>query len=146
MGIDLTPDELFEVFGDEDPTIHGDEAEQRWGDTDAWRQSQRRTSRYGKTEWLTITHQTHDIDAQFVAALQAGQPPTSPAAMDIAEAHRQHIDRWFYDCPPEMHRTLGELYVGDPRFTAHYDEQAPGLARYVREAVTANAGRSQDEG
>lgn len=146
MGINLTPDELFEVFGDQDPTRHADEAQQRWGDTAAWHQSQRRTSRYGKTEWLAITQQAHDIHAQFVAAQQAGQPPTSAAAMDIAEAHRQHIDRWFYDCPPEMHRTLGELYVGDPRFTAHYDEQTPGLAQYVHDAVTANADRSHSEG
>lgn len=75
VGINLTPDELFEVFGDEDPSRHADEAQQRWGDTDAWSQSQRRTSRYGKTEWLALTQQAHEIDALFVAALQAGHPP-----------------------------------------------------------------------
>ncbi len=33
------------------------------------------------------------------------------------------------------------MYVADPRFTAHYDEQAPGLAVYLREVIHANAGR-----
>src|SRR5215467_13457228 len=43
MGISLTPEERFEVFGDNDPGRYADEAEQRWGDTDAYRESQRRT-------------------------------------------------------------------------------------------------------
>lgn len=82
----------------------------------------------------------------FVATLQAGSLPPQRQPWTSQRPTRQHIDRWFYDCPLEMHRTLGEPYVGDPRFTAHYDEQAPGLARYVRDPVTANADRSQNAG
>ena len=36
MRINLTPEEMLEVFGDHDPTEHAAEAEERWGDTDAW--------------------------------------------------------------------------------------------------------------
>lgn len=61
--------------------------------------------------------------------------------MDVAEAHRRHIDRWFYPCPHRMHRGLGDLYVGDPRFAANYERLAPGLATYVRDAIHANAAR-----
>ena len=43
MGISLTPEERFEVFGDNDPAQYADEAEQRWGDTDAYQESHRRT-------------------------------------------------------------------------------------------------------
>ncbi len=35
MGVSLTPEERFEVFGDFDPDEYAGEAEQRWGDTDA---------------------------------------------------------------------------------------------------------------
>src|SRR4051812_43996547 len=38
-GLRLTPEEKFEVFGDHDPDQHADEARDRWGDTDAYRQS-----------------------------------------------------------------------------------------------------------
>ncbi len=38
-----------------------------------------------------------------------------------------------------MHRALAELYVSDPRFGAHYDSRAAGLARYVYDAIVANA-------
>jgi hypothetical protein len=38
-----------------------------------------------------------------------------------------------------MHRGLGDMYVDDPRFTANYDAVAPGLARYIRDAIHATA-------
>lgn len=63
--------------------------------------------------------------------------------MDLAEAHRRHIIRWFYDCPPGMHLRLGDMYVADPRFGAHYEERAEGLAAYVRDAIAANAERQE---
>jgi MerR family transcriptional regulator, thiopeptide resistance regulator len=144
MGINLTPDEMFEVFGDADPTEHAAEAEERWGDTDAYRESQRRTASYSKADWLRIKAEGEAIEARFVAALQAGHAPGSDEAMDVAEAHRRHIGQWFYDCPPAMHRGLGEMYVADPRFTAHYEQQAPGLAQYVSDAFVANADRLGD--
>jgi hypothetical protein len=31
------------------------------------------------------------------------------------------------------------MYVADPRFTKHYDDQRPGLAQYVHDAIMANA-------
>ena len=73
--------------------------------------------------------------------MRDGVPADSAAAMDLAEAHRQHIRRWFYDCPPEVHVALGQMYVEDARFAAHYDDITPGLARYVSTAVQANAAR-----
>lgn len=140
MGINLTPDEIFEVFGD-DPTAHADEAEQRWGDTDAWRESHRRTATYGKDDWRAIRQEADEIESRFAAALAAGQSPTGEGVLDIAEEHRQHISRWFYDCPPATHRELGEMYVADPRFAAHYEDRAAGLAQFVSTAVVANADR-----
>lgn len=144
MGIQLTPEELFEVFGDDDPTAHAAEAEERWGDTDAYRQSQRRTSSYRKDDWRRIRAEGETIEQRYAAALRAGEPADGAAAMDAAEAHRQHIDTRFYDCPPATHRTLGAMYVEDPRFTAHYEKVAPGLAAYVRDAIDANAARAEE--
>ncbi len=38
-----------------------------------------------------------------------------------------------------MHRNLAEMYIADERFAASYEKVAPGLARYVHDAVVANA-------
>ena len=40
-----------------------------------------------------------------------------------------------------MHRGLAEMYVADERFAATFDTVAPGLARYVHDAIIANADR-----
>jgi DNA-binding transcriptional MerR regulator len=139
MGIELEPHEVREVFGDEDPTQWADEALERWGDTDPYRQSHVRTSAYGKDDWLEVKAEARDVEQRFAAAMAGGEPADGAVARGLAEEHRQHITRRFYDCSLEMHRSLSEMYVTDERFTAHYEAVAPGLAQYVHDAVHANA-------
>ena len=141
MGISLTPEERFEVFGEQDPAQYDAEVSQRWGETDAYAQSKRKTAAYTKDDWVRIKAEGADLEARFAAALTDGVPADSDRAMDLAEEHRQSITRNYYDCPPEMHAGLGRMYVEDERFTAHYEEIAPGLAQYVSTAVQANAAR-----
>jgi DNA-binding transcriptional MerR regulator len=143
MGIRLTPEEMFEVFGDSDPTEHAQEAEERWGETAAYRESRRRTTRYDKHDWQRLKAGGDAAVQAYASAYAEGLPPTSNEAMDAAEANRQYISQWFYECSPEMHRALGDMFVADDRFTAYYDAVAPGLAHYVREAIYANAARQE---
>ncbi|WP_029430205.1 MerR family transcriptional regulator [Blastococcus sp. URHD0036] len=142
MAIHLTPEERFEVFGDRDPAQYGEEVEARWGDTEAYAQSTRRTAAYGKDDWLRIKAEGDDLVRRMAEALRSGVAPDSADAMDLAEEHRQQITANFYDCPPEIHAALGRMYVEDERFTATYEAVAPGLAQWVSTAVQANAARS----
>src|SRR3954453_4516336 len=84
MGISLTPEERFEVFGDADPEQQEAEVQERWGETDAYRESRRRTASYGKEDWLRITAESGSIEQRFASALRSGVPADSPEAMDIA--------------------------------------------------------------
>jgi DNA-binding transcriptional MerR regulator len=140
-GMKLTRQERKELFGDGYSDEYAAEAEQRWGDSEAWKQSRRRTSEYSKEDWTEITAESESVGNAFVQAKRAGLAATSPAAMDAAEAHRRHIHARFYDVSHEFHRNLADMYVADPRFTKTYDDQEPGLARYVRDAIHANADR-----
>lgn len=139
MGISLDPEEMLEVFGEHDPTQYAGEVEERWGDTDAYRESHRRTSSYSKEDWQRLGAESEEIEAELAACLLAGEPSDGERATAAAERHRLHIDRWFYPCSHEMQVGLADMYVADPRFTAHYDDRAPGLAAYVRDAILANA-------
>ncbi len=143
MGISLTPQEQLEIFATGKFAGYAEEAEQRWGDTGAWKQSQRRTAAYTKEDWIAIKREADDNIQRFAGALRAGQPATSVAAMDLAEAHRQHISRWFYNCGHEMHRGLAEMYISDPRYIESYDKIVPGFSHYVHDAIIANADRAQ---
>ena len=141
MGINLTPEERFEVFGDFNPDEYTAEGEERWGGTDAYRESARRTASYTKADWERMKAESAEPVNQLTSAMRAGLGADSPEAMDGAEAHRQHISRWFYDCTTEIHVGLAEMYVADPRFTATYEKIAPGLAHYLHDAIKANAAR-----
>jgi len=120
---------------------HGEQVRERWGDTDAYRESTRRTAAYGREDWDRLRAQSEAIEAGMAALLGADVPPDDPRALDLAEAHRRHIDGWFYPCSYQMHVRLADMYVADERFTAHYDGRAPGLAAYLRDAIVANAVR-----
>jgi hypothetical protein len=139
MGINLGPDEILEVFGEHDPTQYAAEAEERWGETDAYRESHRRTSSYTKEDWHRLGEQSGQIEAELAACLAAGEPADGARAKAAAEAHRLHIDSWFYPCSHDMQVGLAEMYLADPRFRARYDEIAPGLAQYLHDAIVANA-------
>lgn len=136
-GHTMTNDELTKLFDGFDPSQYEDEARERWGDTDAYQESARRTKRYGRAEWAQIKQEAEAITHDLAALLRAGTPPTSPQARAVIERHREHITRWFYPCSLEMQRALGEMYVADPRFTENIDRVAPGLARYWRDAIAA---------
>jgi len=141
-GNKLTTQEQRELFGDGFSEDYAEEAEQRWGETGAWRQSQARTSKYTKADWVEVKAEMEANTAAFASAMADGEPATSERAMDAAEQHRLHIHDRFYDLTPEFHRNLGDMYLADPRFTKSYDDVAPGLAQYVRDAIHANADRA----
>ncbi len=139
MGVNLNPDEMQEVFGDHDPTQYQEEAQERWGETDAYKESHRRTSKYTKEDWAKLSAESEAIESAFARALAAGLSPESAEAKQAAELHRRQIDTWFYPCSYEMQTGLAEMYVADARFTEHYDKRLPGLAAFVRDAIIANA-------
>jgi MerR family transcriptional regulator, thiopeptide resistance regulator len=140
-GTAMSTDEMFEVFGDFDPAQHEEEARERWGDTDAYRESAHRSARYTKKDWLRFKDENEQINAAIIALMDEGVSPEDPRAMDAVDRARLLIDRWFYPCSREMHAALGEMYIADPCFTATYEKMHAGMASYVREAIKANLQR-----
>ena len=120
-----------------------DEARERWGHTDAWRESVQRTRGYSEDDWARIRAESDQVLERIAALMADGVRPTSAAAMDLAEAHRRHIDRWFYACSPDMHRGLASMYTADPRFSAYFEEPHEGLSAFVADAIRANAARAR---
>ncbi len=131
--------DMSTLFAGTLPPEQAAEAEARWGQTEAWATAQRRTARYDAATWERLRAEVQAIEAGFIALLTQGAIAESAEAAALAEAHRAHISRWFYPCSLELHLGLGELYTGDPRFTAYYDDQSPGLAAFVSAAITHNA-------
>ncbi|MBI5231575.1 MAG: MerR family transcriptional regulator [Coriobacteriales bacterium] len=140
-GETMDKEEMFEVFGDFDPSQYEDEVKERWGDTDAYAESARRTKRYTKEDWKRFKAEQDELQARIVALFDEGVEPADPKAMDVADEARLQIDTWFYPLSREGHVCLGEMYVADPRFEEFYDKQREGLAQWFCDAIKANAGR-----
>jgi DNA-binding transcriptional MerR regulator len=133
--------EMFDVFGDFDPADYDDEVKERWGETDAYQESARRTARYTKADWERFKAESEQIGADAARLMDEGVPAGDPRATDLAEQARLQIDTWFYPCPHEMHVNLAEMYIADPRFTATYERIHEGMAQYWHDAILANAAR-----
>ena len=141
-GKEMDETEMFEGLEEFDHRRYEAEVEQRWGDSEAYKESKRRTSRYGKADWTRIKKEGDAVFARLAELLARGARADGPEAMDLAEEHRRHIDRWFYPCSPGLHRQVAALYTADPRFEAYFEKHGAGLAGYVQEAIRANEVRS----
>jgi hypothetical protein len=69
--------------------------------------------------------------------MDAGVPADSDEATALAEEHRVHLSKWFYDVPVEFYANMASIWVNDPRFTKNIDKAKPGLAAYKYAAVQA---------
>jgi DNA-binding transcriptional MerR regulator len=140
MGTDLTPEEKLEIFGpDYDPSWE-QEAQERWGDTDAWKVSAQRTPTFSKDQWKKIKADGDALMAKFGDAKRRGIAPDSDEAAALAEEHRASVEV-FYPCSHAQQRGLADMYLADERFSKTYDDVEPGLAQWVHDAVHANADR-----
>ncbi|WP_196161708.1 MerR family transcriptional regulator [Reinekea sp. G2M2-21] len=129
----------FEALNGFDPDQYEDEVQSRWGDTEAYRISAKRTKQYTKEDWSRFAQQQQGTNEQMIAVMEAGLDANSPEAIAAAEKMRLLIDTWFYPCSHEMHAQLGLMYVQDERFRQNYEQQRTGLAEFIQRATQANA-------
>lgn len=122
-----------DMFGGFDQSRYEEEARQRWGHTEAYKESMRRTKLYTKEDWAAIGAESGAIEKGLADAL--GRPPADPEVQALIGRWHKHISDRFYNCPIEMLRGLGEMYVADERFTAHYEKIKPGMAKFVKAAI-----------
>ena len=111
------------------------EVQERWGDTDAYQQSQAKTLKYSKEDFQAAKVDQEAATELFVYAFGNSLPIDSPKTQEAVRAHRDAITKWFYDCSVEMQKNLAVMYVEDPRFKEYYDGRVRGLAQYVHDAI-----------
>ena len=116
---------------------YDDEVKERWGDTDAYRQSKAKTSKYSHKDFALAKVDQEAATELFVYAFGNSLEITSPEAQAAVLAHRAAITKWFYDCSAEMQKNLALMYVDDERFKKYYDDRARGLSQYVHDAIFA---------
>ncbi len=109
------------------------EAEARWGNTDAYKESQKKADGYSAREWAAITEETQKIYAAFVANMH--REPSSPEVQQLVADWQGLITKHFYHCTNEILAGLGEMYIADERFTKNINQHADGLAQFMSDAI-----------
>jgi hypothetical protein len=117
--------------------MHEDEVRERWGETEAYRQSSAKTSKYSKNDFEAAKVDQEAATELFVYAYGNSLPLDAEKTKAAVIAHREAITKWFYDCSIEMQKNLAVMYMEDPRFKEYYDGRVKGLAQYVHDAIQA---------
>lgn len=134
----LTAEQQAEILGDGWDPAWQDEAQQNWGESPEWEQSEKVKARMGVDDWKRVKEENDRLEADLAAAMTAGVQPGSEEANALAQRHRASIGQWF-DISVQKQVCLSRMYVQDPRFTAHYDERAQGLAAWLTAIIDVNA-------
>ena len=116
---------------------HQEEVQERWGESEEFRQSSERTSKYSHADFAAAKVDQEAVTEQFAYAFGNSLSINSAEAQKAVTAHRDAISKWFYNCSIEMQKNLALMYTADPRFKKYYDDRARGLAQYVHDAILA---------
>ncbi len=109
-----------------------EEARQRWGDTEAFKQSQIRVKKMGKEGLNQVLKETCKIYEDIVSQMPQG--PESESVQLLMAKHYNSL-RAFYEPNLELYRGLADLYIADERFEAFYEKIAVGLAQFMHDAM-----------
>lgn len=137
-GILLSDEEQVAIFGDGWQPSWVTEAHDRWGDSAQWAEYAERSAHMDVDDWQQVADRSATLSQRLVDAMAAGVTPGSPEADVVAGLHRASIDEHF-TCSRSMQVCLARTYTDDPRFRAHYEDLAPGLAAWLRAVVEESA-------
>lgn len=113
---------------------YADEAKQRWGSTDAYKESEQKTAGYSGDKWADVNAGLNAVLAEF-AAIKDSETPESEAAQALVKKLQQYITDNFYTCTNEILKGLGQMYVADDRFKANIDKNGSGTATFISETI-----------
>ena len=76
-----------------------------------------------------------EVQQALEAAVRAGEDPAGPAGERIVRLHKTWLGGTWKEYTAGAHKALAEGYVTDERFTAYYDRNVSGCARFLCDAV-----------
>ena len=112
-----------------------DEAKQRWGDTDAYKESRVKTAGYSKDKWNDVLNGMNGVFAEFAECKKCGESADSDTAQRLVKKLQDYITSHFYHCTDDILAGLGQMYVCDERFKNNINSHGEGTTEFVSEAI-----------
>ena len=126
---------VMNVFDNREFEIYKAEAQERWGETDAYGEYLTKTEKYSKNQWSALADKMNEILAKFAVCMKQGRASDSDEAQKLVEMLRCHITENYYNCTPEILAGLGQMYVADERFKNNIDQNGDGTSMFISEAI-----------
>lgn len=117
---------------DEEQKNLQEEAREKWGNTEAYKQSTERVGKLTDDEIDEIRKNGEKLTQEIADNMNKGAE--SPEVQALIVKHYKGVNA-FYDCSLEMYKKLGQNYLDDARLTAYYERFSPGLAEFMRDAI-----------
>ena len=109
---------------------YAEEVRQRWGSTDAYKESQQRNTDFSQAASLLDA-----VFEEFAELDRSGISPDDEAAKIQVEKLQRCITDNFYTCTNEILAGLGQMYVADVRFKNYIDKHGEGTAEFVSQCI-----------
>ena len=109
---------------------YAEEVRQRWGSTDAYKESQQRNTDFSQAASLLDA-----VFEEFAELDRSGISPDDEAAKIQVERLQQCITDNFYTCKNEILAGLGQMYAADVRFKNYIDKHGEGTAEFVSQCI-----------
>lgn len=118
---------------------YAEEVKERWGETDAYKESLDKTKTYDEKQWQFLTQEGADILRAFGESRELS--PESGEAQALVKKWQDYITDNFYQCSNEILAGLGLMYTGDERFTVNIDKNGAGTAEFMSKAIAVYCGK-----
>ena len=131
----------MKAFAKDEFQKYNGEAEENWGNTDAYKEYKETTKDYSSNKWNDLSKEMDCIMAEFASCLKSGKEPNSTDAQSIVKTLQNHITENYYPCTNEILAGLGKMYVLDERFKNNIDKHAEGTAEFICQAINIYCGK-----
>ena len=111
------------------------EACDRWGDTSAYREHEKKTKNYTNEKWAEANDGLMAIFFEFAACKANGTSADSAEAQALVAKLKAHITANYYTCTDEILAGLGKMYVADERFKKNIDKYGEGTAEFASATI-----------
>ena len=111
------------------------ESRERWGDTDAYCEHEKKTKNYTKEKWAEVNNGLMAIFAEFAERKSNGFAANSPEVQSLVVKLQEYITQNYYTCTDEILAGLGKMYVADERFKENIDKCGEGTAEFAAEGI-----------
>ena len=113
------------------------EARERWGNTETYREHEKKTKNYTKEKWTEANEGLMAIFASFATYKSSNLLPSSIEVQSLVLKLQSYITENYYTCTNEILCGLGKMYVADERFKRNIDKYGEGTAEFVANAIKA---------